>query len=50
MAGLHQDVGKLVLAEATPKHFANSIKRASEERRPLLKVEEELMEGVACRG
>lgn len=42
IAGLLHDVGKLVLAEATPKHFANAIKRATEEKRPLFEVEEEL--------
>jgi HD-like signal output (HDOD) protein len=42
IAGLLHDVGKLVLAEATPKHFANAIKRAQEEKRPLYEVEEEL--------
>jgi putative nucleotidyltransferase with HDIG domain len=42
VAGLLHDVGKLVLAEATPEHFARAIAGAKNENRPLFEVEEEL--------
>ena len=42
IAGLLHDVGKLVLAEATPEHFARAIAGAQSEKRPLFEVEEEL--------
>ncbi|MFZ0881913.1 MAG: response regulator [Candidatus Acidiferrales bacterium] len=42
IAGLLHDVGKLVLAEAMPGHLAAALKRASEERRPLYEIEEEM--------
>jgi putative nucleotidyltransferase with HDIG domain len=42
IAGLLHDVGKLVLAEATPEHFARAIAGAKNENRPLFEVEEEL--------
>jgi putative nucleotidyltransferase with HDIG domain len=42
VAGLLHDVGKLVLAEATPEHFARAIAGAQKEKRPLFEVEEEL--------
>lgn len=46
IAGLLHDVGKLVLAEATPKHFASAIAAARDQKRPLFEVEEE-MAGVS---
>jgi putative nucleotidyltransferase with HDIG domain len=42
IAGLLHDVGKLVLAEATPEHFARAIEGAKREKRPLFEIEEEL--------
>jgi putative nucleotidyltransferase with HDIG domain len=42
VAGLLHDVGKLVLAEATPEHFARAIAGAKKEKRPLYEIEEEL--------
>jgi putative nucleotidyltransferase with HDIG domain len=42
IAGLLHDVGKLVLAEATPEHFARAIEGAQREKRPLFEIEEEL--------
>jgi putative nucleotidyltransferase with HDIG domain len=42
VAGLLHDVGKLVLAEATPEHFARAIAGAKKENRPLFEIEEEL--------
>jgi putative nucleotidyltransferase with HDIG domain len=42
VAGLLHDVGKLVLAEATPEHFARAIAGAEKENRPLFEIEEEL--------
>jgi HD-like signal output (HDOD) protein/CheY-like chemotaxis protein len=42
VAGLLHDVGKLVLAEATPEHFARAIAGARNEKRPLFEIEEEL--------
>ena len=42
VAGLLHDVGKLVLAEATPEHFARAIAGAKKENRPLFQIEEEL--------
>ncbi|MFZ3215769.1 MAG: response regulator [Candidatus Acidiferrales bacterium] len=43
IAGLLHDVGKLVLAEATPEHFARAIAGARAENRPLFEVEEALI-------
>jgi len=43
VAGLLHDVGKLVLATRSPKHFARALECASEEKRPLFAVEQELM-------
>jgi len=43
VAGLLHDVGKLVLATRSPKHFARAVKGATEEKRPLFEVEQELM-------
>jgi len=43
VAGLLHDVGKLVLATRSPKHFARALAGAKEEKRPLYAVEEELM-------
>jgi len=40
-AWLH-DVGKLVIAERTPEHFARVLAQAEGERRPLFEVEEQL--------
>jgi putative nucleotidyltransferase with HDIG domain len=42
VAGLLHDVGKLVLAEATPEHFARAIEGTKRENRPLFEIEEEL--------
>jgi HD-like signal output (HDOD) protein len=42
VAGLLHDVSKLVLAEATPDHFARAIEGAKRENRPLFEIEEEL--------
>lgn len=43
IAGLLHDIGKLVLAEATPDHFARAIAGAYAEKRPLFEIEEELI-------
>jgi len=43
VAGLLHDVGKLVMATRSPKHFARALSGAKEENRPLYAVEEELM-------
>jgi HD-like signal output (HDOD) protein len=43
IAGLLHDVGKLVLAEATPQHFANAIAAAQDRKRPLFEIEEEMI-------
>ena len=43
VAGLLHDVGKLVLATRSPKHFARALEGATEEKRPLFAVEQELM-------
>ncbi|HUO33378.1 MAG TPA: response regulator [Candidatus Acidoferrum sp.] len=43
VAGMLHDVGKLLMAMKSPKHFARAISGAREERRPLFEVEEELM-------
>jgi HD-like signal output (HDOD) protein len=43
VAGLLHDVGKLVLATRSPKHFARALEGAAEEKRPLFAVEQELM-------
>ena len=43
VAGLLHDVGKLVIAERTPDHFARAITGAKTEKRPLFEVEEELI-------
>jgi putative nucleotidyltransferase with HDIG domain len=43
VAGLLHDVGKLVLATRSPKHFARALQGAVEEKRPLYDIEEELM-------
>jgi len=43
VAGLLHDIGKLVLIERTPEHFARALAGARQERRPLFAVEEELM-------
>jgi putative nucleotidyltransferase with HDIG domain len=43
VAGLLHDVGKLVLATRSTKHFARALTGAKEENRPLYAVEEELM-------
>lgn len=42
-AALLHDVGKLVMAERAPDHFARAVAGAREERRPLFVVEEELI-------
>jgi HD-like signal output (HDOD) protein/CheY-like chemotaxis protein len=43
VAGLLHDVGKLVLATRSPKHFARALEGAAEEKRPLFAVEQDLM-------
>jgi putative nucleotidyltransferase with HDIG domain len=43
VAALLHDVGKLVLVERTPEHFARAIAGAREEKRPLFEVEEQLI-------
>ncbi len=43
VAGLLHDVGKLILATRSPKHFARALKGVEEEHLPLFVVEEELM-------
>ncbi len=43
VAGLLHDVGKLVLATRSPKHFARALQGAAEEKRPLFAVEQDLM-------
>jgi putative nucleotidyltransferase with HDIG domain len=43
VAGLLHDVGKLVLATRSPKHFARAVEGAAEEKRPLFAVEQDLM-------
>jgi putative nucleotidyltransferase with HDIG domain len=42
VAGLLHDVGKLVIAERTPDHFARALAGAKLEKRPLFSIEEEL--------
>jgi len=43
VAALLHDVGKLVMAERAPDHFARAVAGAREERRPLFCIEEELI-------
>jgi putative nucleotidyltransferase with HDIG domain len=43
VGSLLHDVGKLVIAERAPEHFARAISGAREDRRPLFSVEEELI-------
>jgi len=43
VAGLLHDVGKLVLAERAPEHFARAIAGAKSGQRPLYQVEEQLI-------
>jgi HD-like signal output (HDOD) protein/CheY-like chemotaxis protein len=43
VAGLLHDVGKLVLATRSPKHFARALEGAAEEKWPLFTVEQDLM-------
>ncbi len=43
LAALMHDVGKLVIAERTPAHFARSLAQAGEERAPLYQIEEKLI-------
>jgi putative nucleotidyltransferase with HDIG domain len=43
VAALLHDVGKLVIAERAPDHFARAVSGAREEGRPLFAVEEELI-------
>jgi HD-like signal output (HDOD) protein len=42
LAALLHDVGKLVIAERTPAHFARALNQSRAEGRPLFEVEEEL--------
>ena len=43
LAALLHDVGKLVIAERTPEHFARALAQAEDENRPLYEVEETLI-------
>ncbi|MGA2419330.1 MAG: response regulator [Candidatus Acidiferrum sp.] len=43
LAALLHDVGKLVITERTPAHFARALKESAEENRPLFEVEESLI-------
>lgn len=43
VAALLHDVGKLVMAERAPDHFARAVAGAREEQKPLFAVEEELI-------
>ena len=43
LAALMHDVGKLVIAERTPAHFARALAQSQEEKRPLFEVEEKLI-------
>ena len=42
-AALLHDIGKLVIAERAPEHFARAIKGARQEKRPLYAIEEQLI-------
>lgn len=42
-AALLHDVGKLVIAERSPEHFARALSGAKEDRKPLYVIEEELI-------
>jgi putative nucleotidyltransferase with HDIG domain len=43
VAALLHDVGKLVLIERTPEHFARALAGARQEKKPLFQIEEQLM-------
>jgi putative nucleotidyltransferase with HDIG domain len=43
ISGLLHDVGKLIIAERSPEHFARALAGAKEEKRPLFSIEEELI-------
>jgi len=43
VAGMLHDVGKLVLATRSTKHFARALKGALEEKKPMYAIEEELI-------
>jgi putative nucleotidyltransferase with HDIG domain len=43
VAALLHDVGKLVLTERTPEHFARALAGARQEKKPLFQIEEQLM-------
>lgn len=43
LAAMLHDVGKLVIAERTPAHFARSLAQAAEEGKPLYEIEEKLI-------
>lgn len=43
ISGLLHDVGKLIIAERSPEHFARALAGAREEKRPLFLIEEELI-------
>jgi putative nucleotidyltransferase with HDIG domain len=43
IAAFLHDVGKLVIAERTPAHFARALSQAQEENRPLYEIEERLI-------
>jgi putative nucleotidyltransferase with HDIG domain len=44
LAALLHDVGKLVIAERVPAHFARAVAQAKDEAKPLYQVEEELIQ------
>ncbi len=43
LAALLHDVGKLVIVERTPAHFARALEQARQENRPLYEIEERLI-------
>ncbi len=43
LAALLHDVGKLVIAERTPAHFARALEQSQEENQPLYEIEERLI-------
>jgi putative nucleotidyltransferase with HDIG domain len=43
LAALLHDVGKLVIAERTPAHFARALEQSRQENRPLYEIEERLI-------
>jgi putative nucleotidyltransferase with HDIG domain len=43
VGGLLHDIGKLIIAERAPEHFARALQGVRQERRPLFMIEEELV-------